>query len=107
MTAEISTNGNGRELATSNSSKDILPAPEEWKTIWSMAKVLVSSRLLPDSVQTPEAATAIILKGRELNIPPMQAFASINIIKGKPTLSAELMAALVYRAGHSLRVVET
>jgi hypothetical protein len=48
-----------------------------------------------------------MLKGRELGIPPMQAFASINVIKGKPSLSSDLMSSLVRSHGHSIRIVES
>jgi len=37
----------------------------------------------------------------------MQAFRSIYVVKGKPTLSAQLMGALILRAGHSYRVIES
>ena len=47
------------------------------------------------------------LKGRELGIPPMQALSHIHIVEGKPTVSSELMVALVQRAGHKLRIIET
>lgn len=60
-----------------------------------LAKLLVSSRLLPRSVTTPEAAFAIIATGRELGMTAMQSLRSIHVVEGKPTLSADLIAALV------------
>jgi hypothetical protein len=60
-----------------------------------LAQVLVASRLLPRSVATPEAAFAIIATGRELGLTAMQSLRSIHVIEGKPTLSADLVAALV------------
>lgn len=62
-----------------------------------LAQVLVASKMLPKSVSTPEAAFAIILTGRELGLSPMQALRSIHVVEGRPTLSADLMAALVLR----------
>jgi hypothetical protein len=61
----------------------------------NMAALLVKSRLLPDSVQSPEAAFAIIATGRELGLTAMQSLRSIHVIKGKTILSADLVAALV------------
>lgn len=60
-----------------------------------LAGILVKSRLLPDSVTTPEAAFAIIATGRELGLTAMQSLRSIHVVKGRTILSADLVAALV------------
>lgn len=59
--------------------------------------IFVKSGFLPDSVNTPQKAFVIAQKGRELGIAPMEAFSSIHIIKGKPTLSADLMLGLILK----------
>jgi hypothetical protein len=59
--------------------------------------VMVKSGFLPEAIKTPEQALAIAMKGRELGIPMMHAFSHIVIIKGKPTMSAELMLAQIFR----------
>ena len=61
------------------------------------AKVLIASGFLPVAIKTPAQAVAIILAGRELGIPTMQALRQINVIQGKPTMAAELMLALAYQ----------
>jgi len=73
-------------------------APQTWGVMREQASMLVKSGFLPSSVKSPEQAVAIMLKGREIGIPAMQAFSQINVIQGKPTVSAELMMALIYRA---------
>ncbi len=78
--------------------------PTTFDGLLQQAEVLVKSGMLPAEVKTAAAAVAIMLKGRELNIPPMQAFSSIYVVKGKPTVSAQLMGALILRAGHSYHV---
>lgn len=70
-----------------------LPTDIEWTQLKEIAAVAYKSRLLPESIQNVEAATIIALKGRELGIAPMVAFAHINVIKGKPCCSSELMLA--------------
>lgn len=62
-----------------------------------MAGMLVATGFLPDSVNTPQKAVAIMLKGRELGLPPMLSFSHISVIKGKPTVAPELQMALIYR----------
>ena len=80
-----------------------------WGVMKEQAIMLVKSGFLPKAVDTPEKAMAIAMKGRELGIPMMQSITSINVIDGKPALSAELMAALVFQRiqGAVLRCVET
>ncbi len=73
----------------------------------TLGKTLIASGFLPKAIDKPQKAVAIMLKGQELRIPPMHSLSHIHIIEGRPTLSAELMVALVQRAGHKLRVLET
>jgi hypothetical protein len=61
---------------------------------YQLAKILIASGLMPRGIQRPEAAFAIIAAGRELGLTAMQSLRSIHIIEGKPTLSADLVAAL-------------
>jgi hypothetical protein len=55
----------------------------------------------------PDAVVAVMMSGYELGIAPMQALQSINLIQGKPSLSAELMRALILQAGHQIIVEAT
>jgi hypothetical protein len=64
----------------------------------NLAKAIFASRQFA-AYGTPEAVLMAIMTGRELNITTMAALRSIHIIEGKPTLSADLMAALVLRSG--------
>lgn len=68
-----------------------------WATMVEQAKMLVPTGFLPKAIDTPQKAVAIMLKGRELGIPPMYALSNINVIQGKPTASAELILAIIYR----------
>lgn len=68
-----------------------------WAMAQQQAAMLVKTGFLPQSIKTPEQALAIMMKGRELGVPPMYALSNIVIIQGKPTCNAELMLALVRR----------
>ncbi len=74
-----------------------LPSGQEWMLIKEQASLVVKTGFLPSAIKTPEQAIAVALKGRELGVPMMQAFAHIHIIEGKPSISSELMLALIYR----------
>jgi hypothetical protein len=78
--------------------------PTTFDGMMHQAEVLVKSGLLPTEIKTAAAAAAIMLTGRELGIPTMQSFRGIYVVRGKPSLSAQLMAALIRRAGHDFHV---
>lgn len=71
------------------------------------AKALAQAGLLPDAYrQNPANVLLAIEKSEALGIHHMVGIESIHIIKGKSTLSAELMRALIQRAGHMFDIVE-
>jgi hypothetical protein len=81
--------------------KLVEPNPSSDASWWAMAKeqakMLVGTGFLPNSIKTPEQCVAIMMKARELGLPSMYGLSNIVIIQGKPTCSAELMLALIYR----------
>lgn len=68
------------------------------------ASIALRSGLLPDTIKTPEAALTIAMRGSELGMSPMQAFASIYVVKGKPSLSSQAMLALALQRIPGLQV---
>jgi hypothetical protein len=85
------------KLTTVHSS--LYPIQGEWTMMMDMAKMLVGSGMIPTSIDKPQKAMAIMLKGRELGIPAMQSFSHIYVVEGKPACSSELMLALMARGG--------
>lgn len=79
------------------SNLSLIPQESEWRQLKEICQIGVSSGFLPTAIKTPQQAAIIALKGRELGIPPMQAFSSIAVIQGKPTMGAELMLSLIYK----------
>lgn len=62
----------------------------------SFATSIQQAQLLPGHLRgKPADLLLIAMTGAELGLSPMQAIRSIHVIEGKPTLSADLMAALV------------
>ena len=74
-----------------------LPASSELQEAWKIAKEMIGTGFLPKAIDTPQKAIAIYLKGSELGIPFMASMAGINIIEGKPTMSANAMMGVCYR----------
>jgi hypothetical protein len=85
----------------------VVPVSKGFNEMLAMAQKLLESGFLPKSIKTAAAAFAIIVKGREVGIPEMQALAQIHVIEGKPTMAAELMLALAKtRAGVTATISE-
>jgi len=81
---------------------DNLPALMEY------SKALAVSDLLPKAYQGKPANVLVAMEyGRALGLEPMAAIQGVVVIQGKPTASAGLIAGLVRRAGHILRVTGT
>ena len=74
------------------------PDASELETIERMAAMLNKSGFAKGARSADQAA-ALILMGREVGLPAMQALSSIHVIEGKPTASAQLIGALLARGG--------
>lgn len=69
------------------------------------AKAVASAGILPQAYRgRPADVLVAIGLGRSMGLSPMESLYRINVIQGKPTASAELIAAQVRRAGHRLRI---
>ena len=69
------------------------------------SKALSSASMLPRAYQNNPANLLLAVEYADtLGIPRITALTSIHVIDGKPTASADLIANLVRRAGHKLRV---
>ena len=69
------------------------------------AKLLADSSILPDSYKRQPANLLWAMELADaLDVSLAQAITGITVIQGKPTMSAEMMRALVLRAGHRFTV---
>lgn len=64
--------------------------------LYKACETLAKSSMIPIHLrQKPQDVFAILVMGQELGIKPMQALNSINVIQGKPTISPQLMIAMI------------
>ena len=71
-----------------------------WKALMNMSVALAKSSLIPDELRGKPADVFVIIQtGYELGLKPMAAVRSINVIKGKPVFSADLMVGLAKAKG--------
>lgn len=94
------------ELATVNNAIEL--AANVGKVI-QLGQAFIKSGLLPANIKTPEAAMAIMIKGSELGLLPMQSFDFIDNIAGRPTLKPQGMLSLIYASPkfESFQVLES
>jgi hypothetical protein len=75
--------------------------------VGDLAGKVAQTEFVPDAMRgKPAVVAAAILYGRELGLEPMTSLRSVNIIKGRPALTAEAMRAMVLAAGHDIRFQE-
>jgi hypothetical protein len=73
--------------------------PNNLAELYSLCDYLAKSDLMPEALRGKPANCAIvIMTGHELGLGPMLSARTINVIKGKSSLSADLMGALVQRS---------
>lgn len=81
-----------------------IPSDDEIRRCWRIGEALASSKVFPDVTSTAEAF-AKILVGRDLGISATQALMSIQFIKGRPSIAANLLATFVKRTpGYDFKV---
>jgi hypothetical protein len=78
---------------------DPLVVAQQIDQLLVVGETLVASGILPAAIKSSQTAVAVMLMGRELGVPPMAAFSSIDIIDGKPAIKPALMLALAHRTG--------
>lgn len=80
-------------------------SPSAVRARMDYAQALAQSNLLPEAYRkNPPNVLLAIEYGQALGLKPIAALSGISVIKGKPTLSADLMASVVRNAGHKLRI---
>lgn len=109
------TKGRGKAAAKTTTTQALAPAPTpgfSYITAGLQERADYIARLAPSTILPTayrgNAANAFVAAetGAALGLEPLQALASIAVINGRATLSSDLMAAVIRRAGHTLRIVE-
>ena len=105
----------GKAAAKTTPAQALAPAPApgfSYITAGLQERADYIARLAPSTILPTayrgSAANAFVAAetGAALGLEPLQALASIAVINGRATLSSDLMAAVIRRAGHTLRIVE-
>lgn len=82
----------------SNDTEITIITPRTFDEAKSMSSTLSKASLLPAALRGKEADVLMtVMAGAELGLGPILSIRSIHVIEGKPTLSADLIAALCLR----------
>jgi hypothetical protein len=80
---------------------------EQARQVHAIATALSDTAFVPASMRgKPQEITGAILFGRELGLDPMTALQTVNIIQGRPTLTANAMRGLAMAAGVQFKLQE-
>lgn len=81
--------------------------PRDIDEMGRLAKILVASRMF--AIESHEQAAVIMMTGASLGLSVVAAMRGVHVIKGKPVLAADLMAAVVLGSGtcRYLTVIES
>lgn len=85
---------------------DLIPhSGAELTAQMDFAKALAHGDILPQAYKNKPANVLVAIGlGQSMGLSPAESLYRIDVIQGKPTASAELIAANVRKAGHKLRV---
>ena len=79
------------------------PRAQAYNELYNLARLTTNTEMVPRTLRgRADAAFAVMVYGAELGLEPMQSLRDIHIIEGTPACSANLMRALIHRAGHRL-----
>jgi hypothetical protein len=96
------------ELQLTSDTNDLMTWAQEAQVVHQVAQALARTSFVPKPFQgRPDEITAAILAGRELGLAPMMALRSVDVIEGRPSISAIALRGLVKAAGHSIWVEES
>ena len=91
-------------------TKALATVPSDLNGFSALAEQFAKSKLIPTDLQGKSADVFVtLLAGHELGLSPMAALRGIHVVKGKPVLSSDTMAAIVLASGAAeyIRCVES
>ena len=89
------------QLAKAQPERQMAPLRDQM----AYAQAIAQSNIIPDAYRNKAANVMVAMNfGQSMGLSPAESLYRIAVIKGKPTMSAELIAAQVRKAGHKLRI---
>lgn len=102
----------GNEIATTNGQPAkarvvVGKAQSDLDSMYRLAQYMAASNAVPPEYKGKTNDVLVVaMYGADLGLSPMQAVLNIDMVKGRPTMRANLWVALARQAGHKVRVIE-
>jgi hypothetical protein len=80
---------------------------DEWRSldvILRKAEILLKSGMLPKELNTKEKIAVLIMKAKELNMPPLEAISHLYVVNQKVAIDSTGMLALILRSGLAKKI---
>lgn len=88
--------------------RGVVPRPDELATMKEMVQVFIDSGFISDRFSDPKKALAVVLKGWEMGVPPLQALEGFYVSEeGRLSMQADLMRSLVQKSGAGIIMVDS
>lgn len=98
----------GELVTTTTGPVDLYQWANAATQVHRMAQALANTSFVPTNLRgKPDEVAAQILYGRDVNLPPMVALQQINVIEGRPSMSALAMRGLAQASGVKFRLIES
>jgi hypothetical protein len=106
MSNEVATITEAREAA-SRPTVVVGRAQGDLDSMYRLAQYMAASNAVPPEYKGKTNDVLVVsMLGADLGLSPMQSVLNIDMIKGRPTMRANLWVSLARKAGHKVRVVE-
>jgi len=92
---------------TNQQSQPVLVQEDEGKSVdvvLRKAEILLKSGMLPKELNTKEKIAVLIMKAKELNMPPLEAISHLYVVNQKVAIDSAGMLALILRSGLAKKI---
>jgi hypothetical protein len=92
---------------TNQQSQPVVVQEDEGKTldvVLRKAEILLKSGMLPKELNTKEKIAVLIMKAKELNMPPLEAISHLYVVNQKVAIDSSGMLALILRSGLAKKI---
>lgn len=93
-------------VVNTNTNTNVIFSPNDTQSMLDHAQYLIDQGLVPVSYKTPQQIVTAISMGKNLDMDPITALNSFDVIQGTPAIKSKLVPAVLSRKGVAVKVVQ-